>query len=191
MLADLLEASGRELLGFIAKANDSGHPIGAPILGDDDDLKRMPPEEFELLIGFGSIRPNPKRGECFTNLKAMGFSFATVVHPAAVVAASATLGKGCQVLAGAIVQNGAVLGENIIVNTKASIDHDSRVGAHTHLAPGVTVCGGVQIGENCLIGCGASVIQGRAIGAGALVSAGAVVISDVSAGAVVRGVPAK
>ena len=41
--------------------------------------------------------------------------------------------------AGAIVQAGARVGEDTLINTGASVDHDCVVGPHVHVGPGVTL----------------------------------------------------
>ena len=48
-------------------------------------------------------------------------------------------------MAGVVIQSGSVIGDNVIVNTNASVDHDCRIGQHVHLAPGVVVCGNVCV----------------------------------------------
>lgn len=120
-----------------------------------------------------------------------GGSLAAVVHPNACVAASARLGAGCFVAAGAVVNADAEIGGAAIVNTRASVDHDCRIGFAAHIAPGVTLCGAVDVGSRTLIGAGATVIPCVRIGAGATVGAGSVVLRDVEDGARLSGNPAR
>ena len=47
------------------------------------------------------------------------------------------------------------IGANSIVNTRASVDHDCRIGETVHIAPGVTLSGAVTIGDGTHIGTGA------------------------------------
>jgi sugar O-acyltransferase (sialic acid O-acetyltransferase NeuD family) len=115
----------------------------------------------------------------------------TVAHPVAYVACDATLGPGCQILAHATVCAQARLERSVIVNTAASVDHECRIGAGTHVGPGVRLAGRVEVGERAFIGTGAVVLPRLKIGEDATVGAGAVVVRDVPAGAVVTGVPAR
>ena len=68
---------------------------------------------------------------------------------------------------------GSRIGDNAILNTSCSVDHDCEIGPHAHVAPGSTLAGSVTVGEEAFVG------------------AGAVVIADVPAGKVVVGIPAR
>jgi UDP-3-O-[3-hydroxymyristoyl] glucosamine N-acyltransferase len=59
--------------------------------------------------------------------------------------------------------DGAVLGEGVIVNTRAVVEHDCEIGAGTHVAPGAIVLGGCRIGSCAMIGAGAVVLPGAAV----------------------------
>jgi sugar O-acyltransferase (sialic acid O-acetyltransferase NeuD family) len=115
----------------------------------------------------------------------------TVVHRMAYVAADATLGQGCQILANATVCAQARLERSVIVNTAPSVDHECRIAAGVHIGPGVRVAGRVAVGECAFIGAGAVILPRLTIGRDATIGAGAVVIADVPAGAVAMGVPAR
>lgn len=181
VILDALQLSSCKVLGFVDPAFVKGSqgPGGFLILGGDEVLKGFSTSEVQLVNGIGSIGPTTSRAAVFRRGKDAGFSFAQVVHPSAIVSASATLGEGVQVMAGCVVQAGAEIGPNSIVNTRASVDHDCRIGETVHIAPGVTLSGDVRIGDRAHIGTGAVVIQGISIGADSLVAAGAVVYRDV------------
>lgn len=181
VLLDALQLSACKILGFIdpAFAKGAQGPGGLPVLGGDEVLKELATSEVQLVNGLGSIGPTASRSAVYRRGKEAGFAFAQVVHPSAVVSGSAMLGEGVQVMAGCIIQTGANIGANSIVNTRASIDHDCEIGETVHIAPGVTLSGSVRIGDRAHIGPGAVVIQGITIGADSLVAAGAVVYRDV------------
>ena len=91
------------------------------------------------------------------------------------------LGKistGSQLMPGAVINYGAMVRENTIINTAAVVEHDCDVGAHCHIAPNATLCGGVKVGELTHIGAGSVVLQGIKIGSGCVVGAGSVVTKD-------------
>ena len=190
VLADALLAGGRPPAGYVAPRNAGELLPGIPWLGDDDWLQRQPPDT-PLVDGLGSAPDTGPRRALWERFRALGFRFVTVVHPAATVAASATLGEGCQVLAGAVVNAGAELGANSIVNSRAVVEHDCRLAAHCHVASGAVLCGAVTLEECVHVGAGATVLQGLRIGTGAIVAAGATVIDDVESLTLVAGVPAR
>ena len=138
-----------------------------------------------------AVGDNRARLEIARLLRSHGFELATIIHPAATVAPGAKLGAGSVVLAGAVVNAAAVLGENVIINTAASVDHDCVLGDGVHIAPGAHLAGWVRVGRLALVGIGASVIGRIRIGEGAIVGVGAAVIADVPDNVTVGGVPAR
>lgn len=193
VVADALLASGRRVLGFI-DANPATHGrelLGLPVLGADAILDGVSRSDTELANGIGSAGSMDARYRVYQTAVERGFRFATVMHPGAMVATSATLGPGVQVMARAVVQPMAVVGENSIINTGAIIEHDVMVGSHVHISPGCVLAGEARVGDLVHVGVGSVVIQRMSIGARSLVAAGAVVVNDVPDGSKVIGVPAR
>lgn len=191
VLADALEASGREILGVIDRNPSVVDDTELDWLGSDEALCELDPNEVELVCGIGHVGNPGPRFRLASLLGMSGFGIAEVVHPGAIVSPGARLGEGAQVMAGAVVQTGARIGSFAIVNTRAVVDHDCEIGICAHVAPGAVLSGDVTVGAGALIGTGAAVIQGISIGDGAIVGAGAAVVTDVEANEVVVGVPAR
>jgi UDP-perosamine 4-acetyltransferase len=193
VLIEALLQSGKVIAGIVDSdfALVDTKVLGVPVLGGDNMVNGFSPSEVKLVNGLGSVGLPFKRQQLFERFKSMGYDFATVVHPSAVVASDVELGEGAQVMAGVVIQPGSRIGKNVIINTRASIDHDSRIGDNSHIAPGVTLSGNVLVGESSHIGTGATVIQGINTGTGSFVAAGAVVVRDVAAHSAVYGIPAR
>jgi len=193
VVIDALLSAGETITGMTdASAGlHGGSLLGVPVLGPDDVLGDHGPETTRLVVGVGSADLPTARRSIFEKFKAQGYGFANVIHPAAVIGREVRLGEGVHIMAGAVIQPFAVIGDNAIVNTRAGVDHDCRIGAHTHIAPGATLSGGISVGAGSHIGCGATVLQGLSIGHGVLVAAGATVCHDIPNGARVAGTPAK
>lgn len=103
----------------------------------------------------------------------------------------AEIGLGVSVLHHAHVGPGVRLGDAVIVNTAAIVEHDSVVGDGAHVAPGACLLGGSTVGRRTLVGSGARILPGVSVGDNVTVGAGAVVVDDVPSGTTVTGVPAR
>lgn len=190
--ADLLRRQDREIIGYCspvesewARRNDLNY------LGTDDAILRFSPSEIGLVNGIGSIGATSARGRIFEQYRELGYRFSSLIHDTAVVSEWTELAEGVQIMAGAILQAGCIIGINSIINTKASVDHDCKVGSHVHISPGSILCGGVSVGDYTHIGAGATVIQSVSIGSCCMVGAGSVVIRQVVSDKTVYGVPAE
>ena len=86
---------------------------------------------------------------------------------------------------------GCNLGAGSLVNTRASLDHESSLAGGASLAPGVITGGRVSVGRRAFVGIGSTVAQGVLIGEDSVVGAGSLVLKDVPNNVVVYGRPAK
>ena len=192
VVADVLKLQGHFVLGYTDLDSEKGClPSTIPFLGNDQAIFGYQPASILLANGLGSVRSTAGRRQIFECFANAGYQFVTLVHPSAIVANDVTIQEGVQIMAGAVIQPGSRIGKNVIVNTKASLDHDCLLGDHVHVAPGVTISGGVCVGDGTHIGTGATIVQGISVGKHCLVGAGAVVVAAVKDGRVVVGVPAR
>lgn len=122
---------------------------------------------------------------------ALGFRFATVVHPTARVSSRTRLGEGTVVSAGAVIGSSTTLGRHVLVNRGALVGHHTEVGDFASVQAGANVAGSCTIGARAYIGMGALVLDHRSVGSRAVVGAGAVVTRDVPEEVLVVGVPAR
>mgnify|MGYP003705889655 CR=1 FL=1 len=191
VVLDALLSSGTHVAGII----DPGMRVGStlfdvPFLGGDDLLEQENPDDVLLVNGIGANPFKSLRSQFFSTWKQLGFNFLSVKHPSAVVGRETVLSEGSQVMAGSVLQCRVGIADNAVINTRASVDHDCKIGAHAFIGSGVTLCGDVCIGDNAFIGAGAIVLPGVTVGSNAVVGAGAVVIRDVHCGELVAGNPA-
>lgn len=191
VLISALKILGREIIGIL-NPELIGHTVsGIFIIGNDDKVKDYVPNSIELVNGLGSIAEPVKRKDIYMKFKNNGYTFATVIHPSTTITDDVKIDEGVQIMAGAIVQTGCSISNNVIINTGAVVDHDCKIGPHGHIAPGAVLSGDVEIGSMTHIGTGATIIQGIKIGDNVIVGAGAVVIKDVPNGKKIIGNPAK
>ncbi len=134
---------------------------------------------------------SPERKVFIQQAYALGLGFATIVHPAAQISTTSTLGEGSIVGAGAIVASHTVVGRHVIINRGSLIGHHARIGDYVTIGPGANIAGRTSIGSGTFVAMGAIVIDGVSIGSDCLIAAGAVVTRDVPDGARMAGVPAR
>ncbi len=115
-----------------------------------------------------------------------------LIHPTVRMdCASASLGRGIILCAGAIGTVNLTIEDFAMVNLACTLGHESRLGRGSVLNPTVNVSGGVIIEDAVLIGTGAQILQYVRIGKGATLGAGAVATKDIPAGVTAVGIPAK
>lgn len=176
LVDDFPENAGREISGF-------------KVLGRMADLARLRDEGVEgAALGFGVGRG---RADVLAGIVAAGLALPTLVHPTAVVADSAVLGDGCQILQSVNVGPGTRVGRGALINTGAILSHDIVVADAGVVSPGAVLSGRCVVGAEAEIGSGAVLIPDIRVGARAIVGAGAVVIRDVPDDTTVAGVPAR
>lgn len=191
VLHDMLLALGLPPHGVIDRKLNAGELWeGLPVLGDDDLLSTLSAEEFVLVNGLGASPNCAPRNALYTRFRREGFSFLPLVHPSAVLAHNVALGAGCQIMAGAVLQSGVAVGENSVVNTRASIDHHCRIGFGVFISPGAVLCGGGGVENGAFVGAGAILLPGVHVGEKAVIGAGAVVLHDIPENATAFGNPA-
>ena len=154
--------------------------LSCPLLGADEKVFAYETKEVFLVNGLGSIGDTAMRMKLFDNFKTKGYRFDGVIHPSAVLAKDIQLSEGVQIMAGAVVQTGCRIGRNVVINTRASVDHDGIIGDHVFIAPGATLSGGVSVGEHSHVGTGATLIQGCRIGKNCFVNARSIVRENLS-----------
>lgn len=182
VLLSLLHALNWQVNGVCAPELTQGaveYWRGIQVVSEDFLLNHIEMNAVVLVNCVGKIPGINAREQVFERFRKKGFTFQTLVHPDARVDATAILGEGVQVMAGAIIQADVKIDDNTIINTSASIDHDCFIGAHVHIAPGSVLCGNVMIEKRCFVGSGAVITPGVHIGEEACIGAGASIVRDI------------
>lgn len=193
VVIDALWSTGQEVVGIVDDAHPPGAgPLDVPVLGGRDALAELLQDDrvAGVVIGIGDNAARARVTEALIE-QFPAIAFPTVIHASAAVAPSATVGPGSVVLAGAVVQPACQVGRGCIVNTRASLDHDSTLGDFGSLAPAAVTGGGCHIGAHCAIGIGATILHGVRIGAHTVVGAAALVNRDLPDRIVAYGTPAR
>lgn len=161
----------------------SGMP---PIIGQPETHQPRPDEVFVCAIA------NPQaRLAVAQDMRCRGAEFMTLVHPTALVAPGATLGRGCILLPFVIVDINSGLGEYVVMYYRAGIGHDAIVG------DGCLILSNAVVGSRCLLGEGVTVSTlsfcntGISLGDYSCVGANSFAARDVPTGTTVIGVPGR
>ncbi|MDO6540681.1 NeuD/PglB/VioB family sugar acetyltransferase [Alteromonas stellipolaris] len=114
-----------------------------------------------------------------------------LVHQRASIDENATAQRGSQIFSGAYVGPLCIVGENTIVNTHAIVEHESRIGCHSHIAVGAMVLGRCSLGDRCFVGAGAVIREGVRLTDGVIIGANAFVNCDIDEPGLYVGSPAR
>jgi UDP-3-O-[3-hydroxymyristoyl] glucosamine N-acyltransferase len=85
--------------------------------------------------------------------------FAPGIHPSAVIAANTKLGANVSIQPHAVIEAGAIIGDDTVIGANSYIGHETKIGANCLIYPHVT------IRERCALGARVTIHSGAVIGA--------------------------
>ena len=160
---------------------------GCPeIIGHPDAYRRVQGDYLLLAIGVPYVRR-----QVAESLLAVGATFLTLVHPTAIVAASARIGTGAILCPYSIASDACRVGRFVIMNYHTSLGHDASAGDFAVLSPYATLGGNAHIQEDVFLGLHASIGPGKTVGARSKVSANSCALANAVPGSLVYGVPGR
>lgn len=191
-LRDIVGSGGNLLpYGFLNDVEEIGARIDRLlVLGRFEDWARMPPDTLFV----AAIHKPEVAAERWARLASLGIPdnrWATVIHPGAHLAESATVGAGTYVGPNAVLMPAAHVGRHCSLRAGCYVSHDVQVGDFGFVGPNAVISGRVRIGEGAHVGPGAVCREEITIGDYAVVGIGSVVTRDVPDGATVVGNPAR
>lgn len=194
VVIDAVRREGRRhIVGLLDRFRKVGETtLGHAVLGREEDLPALI-VRHAVQGAIVAIGDNFARAQVAARVAALcpGITFFPAIHPDASIADEAVVGEGSVVMAGAVINACASVGRFCILNTHASLDHDSTLGDFASLAPRAVTGGNCRIGAYSAIGIGATLAHGARIGEHVVVGAGAVVMKPLEDRVVAYGVPAR
>jgi len=138
---------------------DDGQAVGAemcgiPVVGSIADLLRLRKDYNLLVIGIGN---NKFRAQVYEKAKELGYTCPNIIAPSAYISPYSKMGCGCVVLQNACVQNGASVGDGVLLNAGTEVHCDATVRdyalvyTNSVIRSGATIGSYVRIGSNCTI----------------------------------------
>lgn len=187
---DVAESAGYNILGILDMPEDVGKNIlNYKVIGTDDDIPQyVDKAEFVITVGF--IKNPATRIKLYNKVKEGGGKLATIIASTAHVSKYSIIGEGTVVMHQALVNAGAHIGANCIINTFCNIEHDAQIGDQCHISTGTMVNGDCKVGDRCFIGSQSVLSNGISIGNDIIVGAASFVRKSISAKGIYSGNPA-
>lgn len=174
VLIDILKLNNKTIVGLTDFDENNKKSIFSKynFIGNDSKILEFKTSEIELVNGIGPSTKNFNRKNINEKFTKLGYSFAKIIHPSAVISNDSVIGAGSQIMSGAIIQPGVVVGKNSVINTKSSIDHNCHIHNNAHIAPGSTLCGNVTVYDDVYVGAGSVVVENLTLGEKSVLGAG-------------------
>lgn len=151
---------------------DDGQPVGAkvcgfPVVGRMADLPELRKNYDLLVVGIGN---NSFRAQVYEKAAALGYAFHNIIARSAYISPFAKLGTGCVILQNACVQNGAVVGNGVLLNAGAEVHCDAVVEDYALIYTNSVVRAGAQVRKCVRIGSNVTICNNAVVPDGADVS---------------------
>lgn len=186
---DVIEREGQhKIVGLVTRDGDTEKRIGKyQVIGPDEALSKYQSLARSAFIAVGQIKSPDVRIALSKELQSHGFLQPVVQSPLAYLSPLAKVACGSILMHGSIVNAGADVGTNCIVNSRALIEHGAKVGDFCHISTGAIINGDARVGAGTFLGSGALVREGVQIGSKCLIGMGARITRDLPDGSVVKG----
>lgn len=159
---------------------DDSYPVGmeicgAPVVGAIADLPALR-KEYQLLVV--TIGNNALREEIYAQADALDYEFPNILARTAYVSPFAQLGWGCILLNNAVVQNGAQVGNGVLLNVGAEAHHDCTIDDFALIYTNSVIRTGATVGKRAKIGSTVTVSNFAAVPEDAVFPDGSVVTPE-------------
>ena len=174
---DVIEQEGRfTIAGIVDVPEKKQHNVlGYSVIGSDAVLAELIKTFPNVLITLGHIKSPIRRMELFDDLMQMGARFPMIQSPLAYVSSHAQVAEGTIVMHHVLINAGARVGRNCIINNKALVEHDAVIEDHCHISTGAVVNGGVKIGSGSFFGSGAVAAENTLIPSNSFIKANSLI----------------
>lgn len=174
--------------GFAAKEASSilSYGLGEFFLGDEDAVEIRPEREFIIAVG----SPHARKA-IYERFKARGARFMNLVDPSATVRDEILDRTEASIFCPNSLTVSLEFGIGNVVNSLATVAHDTRIGDFNVLSGHCDICGHAEIGGLNFFGSHASMLPSSKLGNGNRVAAGSVVYKKHRDGRILLGNPAQ
>lgn len=187
---------GREAVWTVERINKASQQPQWNVIGfaDDDPAKAEGNFEGYPMLGscekashdypgasvFIAIGDNAIREKIYRQLR--GHDFPALIDPSAQVSPTTEFKHGTYIACEAVVSVGTDIGKFVIINARAGIGHDSKVGDFCNVCPGVSLSGHTTLEDHVFMGTNSCTAPGMNVGKGATICCGTPVLKNVDSG---------
>lgn len=190
-IIDVLELENKYEIAGIVDPKITDKILGYSVLGNDNHLPELIKKHKNVLITLGQIKTSSTRSKLFYLIKSLGGNFPIIISPKSHVSSYATIQEGTVIMHNVVVNPGAKIGINNIINTGSIIEHDSVIGDFSHISTKAVLNGASKIGSHCFIGSGSVVNENKIISSHCVIGSGSVVTQNILDSGIYAGVPCK
>jgi len=185
---DVIEQQAKYRIAGIVDFAEKLHEkiLSYEVICTDEDISYLVKEYEHFLITMGQIKTPSRRIALFELLKSLDANLPVIISPSAYVSKHAQVSEGTIVMHHTIINAGASIGRNCIINTKALVEHNAVVADHCHIATGAVVNGGVRIGTKTFIGSNAVTKECVDIGDSCVIGAGEKIITNIDSKSTIK-----
>lgn len=185
---DVIETEERFAIRGIVDANSNLHApiLGYELLGGEDNIERLSKTCRHFFITVGQIKEWKPRVRLYEYLKHLHVTIPTIISPLAHVSKYAALDEGSIAMHQAIVNSGASVGKNCILNSNALIEHDVLIEDHCHISTAAVVNGAATVRRCSFVGSNAVIREGIEVGDNCIIGAGIVLMRSVTSGSLLK-----
>ena len=160
--------------------------FGYPVLGTDQEIKKISKKIKYALISVGQIKISKIRINLYKKAINAGFKMPVIKSPYAYVSPRAKIGKGTIIMHGAVVNANAIIGKNCIINTSCIVEHDVIIADHCHVSTGAILNGRVSLGKGSFVGSGSVVREKVKIGNNCVIGANTFLRQNLAPGTIYK-----
>ncbi len=148
------------------------------------------PNDYGFIVAIGNPYGNAR---CLIHnyLTSLGITAVNICDHSALLDSNVIIEDGVQIMKGAIVNACSVIGKQVILNTRSTVEHHNKLSDGVEIGPAATLCGRVSVDQYSWVGAGATVLPRVHIEKNCIIGAGAVVTKNIQADTIVAGVPAR
>lgn len=142
----------------------------------------------QFILGIGGPL---QRSAIVEKFEVLGGELTSIISKRAVVSESAAVEGGVNIMPFSAIFGDVTIGVGVLINSYASVHHDSQISDYVELSPGCRILGRCKVGRFSSIGSNAVVLPDVEIGENVLIGAGSVVTKSLLEPGTYIGAPAK